>query len=309
MSDRSEHRADNSIRNSTGENSTSGNSTFGKGRSSRPKEPSPPFEPAALLTDAFKEEYGTVFAVSDKERVLEKHFDLKAVESETDIRSGGVYCYKSKLGLDLIQVESDESEKSEKSEEFDAEAVPLILALTGGKQRPASFEALVSLGRNQKLHRLAPKTKREDTVAPSETSSRKHVFTGHPENSSISDASFTHLLSAVEKSGFDINTHAIVDARNREFKVGRYQKAFDIIEILYKRFSTEADRRAQRLRQEETKYRSGKLKMSPKDWQNKKARDIAETQRVERARRHFTHVLGGLRVLWAAEESKNLSAN
>ena len=290
MSNRSEHRGDNSIQ----------NRTFERGRSSRPKEPSPPFEPAALLTDAFREEYSTVFAISDKEQVLEKHFDLKAVESETDIRRGGVYCYKSKLGLDLIQVES---------EEFDAEAVPLILALTGGKQRPASMEALMSLGKNQKLHQLAPKTRSQDAVAPERTPKRKREFSGHPENSPISDASFTHLLTAVEKSGFDINTHGIVDARNREFKVGRYQRAFDIIEILYKRFSTEADKRAQRLRQEETKYRSGKLKMSPKDWQSKKTRDTAETQRVERARRHFTHVLGGLRVLWAAEESENFSAN
>lgn len=304
MSDRSEHRGDDSIR-----NSMSGNNTFGKGRSSRSKEPLPPFEPAALLTDAFREEYSTVFAISDKERVLEKHFDLKAVESETDIRRGGVYCYKSKLGLDLIQVGSEESEKSEKSEEFDAESVPLFLALTGGKQRPASMEALVSLGKNQKLHQLAPKTQGQDSVAPETTPKRKKEFTGHPENSPISDASFTHLLTAVEKSGFDINTHGIVDARNREFKVGRYQRAFDIIEILYKRFSTEADKRAQRLRQEETKYRSGKLKMSPKDWQSKKTRDTAETQRVERARRHFTHVLGGLRVLWAAEESKESSIN
>lgn len=298
MSDRSGHGGNNSIR-----NSTSGNSTRGQGRSSRSKEPSPPFEPAALLTEAFREEYGAVFAVSDKEQVLEKHFDLKAVESETDIRRGAVYCYKSKLGLDLIQVGSEESEESEESEKSDAEAVPLVLALTGGKQRPASMEALMSLGRNRKLHRLAPKTKSQDTVAPAKTPKRKKEFSGHPENSPISDASFTHLLTAVEKSGFDINTHGIVDARNREFKVGRYQKAFDIIEILYKRFSTEADKRAQRLRQEETNYRSGRLKMSPKDWQNKKARDTAETQRVERARRHFTHVLGGLRVLWAAEES------
>ena len=53
----------------------------------------------------------------------------------------------------------------------------------------------------------------------------------------------------------------------------------------------------QRLRAEELKYKAGVLKMSPKQWMLKKQRDTLQTQKIERARRHFARVLDGLRIL------------
>ena len=79
--------------------------------------------------------------------------------------------------------------------------------------------------------------------------------------------------------------------------MGKHQTAFDIIERLSVRFSQTAAARQQKLRAEELKYKSGVLKMSPKQWQQKKQRDTLQTQKIERARRNFARVLDGLRIL------------
>jgi hypothetical protein len=60
---------------------------------------------------------------------------------------------------------------------------------------------------------------------------------------------------------------------------------------------TAADQRMQRLRQEEMNYKSGALRMSPKEWLTKQQRDIAQSQLILRALRYFTKVLDGLRIL------------
>ena len=46
---------------------------------------------------------------------------------------------------------------------------------------------------------------------------------------------------------------------------------------------------------------SGKVRMSPKALMEKRARDIAETQLIERARNRFLRVLDALRVLMRNE--------
>jgi hypothetical protein len=58
-----------------------------------------------------------------------------------------------------------------------------------------------------------------------------------------------------------------------------------------------AEHRMSKLRQEETNYRSGSLKMSPKEWLVKQQRETAQTQRIDRALRFFTKVLDGLRLI------------
>ena len=46
-----------------------------------------------------------------------------------------------------------------------------------------------------------------------------------------------------------------------------------------------------------TDIASGRIKMSPKHLQEKRARDRAQTQAIERARNRFLRVLDGLRIL------------
>ena len=53
---------------------------------------------------------------------------------------------------------------------------------------------------------------------------------------------FTQLLTAAQQSGLVANTDAIIAARDREFRAGRYQRAFDVVEGLYIQLNTQAGR-------------------------------------------------------------------
>lgn len=107
----------------------------------------------------------------------------------------------------------------------------------------------------------------------------------------------SQLLLSAQQSGMVPAAEQIAEVRDREFRAGRHQAALDVIERLYIRFSQEMSQRQQRLRTEEMDYRSGKLTMTPKEWQAKKQRDMRQTQLIDQARRDFSRVLGGLRLL------------
>jgi hypothetical protein len=109
--------------------------------------------------------------------------------------------------------------------------------------------------------------------------------------------SFTQLLAVAAQSGIVPGADQIGHVRDCAFRMGQYQTAFDAIDRLYVGFKQAADARVRRLRAEEIDYRSGVLKMSPKEWQKKKARDTRETNIIERTRRNFVRVLDGLRIL------------
>ena len=60
-------------------------------------------------------------------------------------------------------------------------------------------------------------------------------------------------------------------------------------------------RRQGELRRQEMQYKSGTLKMSPREWMLRQRQEMERTQKIDRARRQFTRVLDGLRVLQAAQ--------
>ncbi len=119
-------------------------------------------------------------------------------------------------------------------------------------------------------------------------------------------SAFGQLISAIQQCGLDVNADAIISVRDREFREGHYQRAFDVVEGLYVQINTQAAQRQGELRRQETQYRSGTLKMSPKDWLARQQRETAKTQKIDRARRQCTRILDGLTVLRAlkAEEEK-----
>jgi hypothetical protein len=112
---------------------------------------------------------------------------------------------------------------------------------------------------------------------------------------------FSQLISAAQQAGLGINVDAIHGVRDREFRDGRYQRAFDVIEGLYVQLGTQAAQRQAELRRQETQYKAGTLKMSPKEWMARQRRETEKTQKIDRARRQFTRVLDGLTVLRAAK--------
>ena len=113
----------------------------------------------------------------------------------------------------------------------------------------------------------------------------------------------SHLFAAVQQAGLLANADAIIGVRQREFREGRYQKAFDIIEGLSQQLAAGAARRQGELRREEIQYKSGALKMTPKEWLLRQRRTTEQTQNIDRARRQFARVLDGLNVLRAQQEA------
>jgi hypothetical protein len=115
---------------------------------------------------------------------------------------------------------------------------------------------------------------------------------------------FAQLITAIKQAGLSVNADAIHSVCDREFRDGRYQRAFDVIEGIYVQMSAQASRRQTELRQEELQYKSGALKMSPKEWMLRQRRETDKTQKIERARRHCARILDGLNSLRAAQSEQ-----
>jgi hypothetical protein len=109
--------------------------------------------------------------------------------------------------------------------------------------------------------------------------------------------SFSQLQTAAQLTGLLPNADAIGFVRDHEFRTGKYQAAFDRIEAIFMHMRAAAEQRAQKLKQEDHYYRSGTLKISPKEWMIKQQRDTEQTQKIDRTLRYFARILDGLRVM------------
>jgi hypothetical protein len=114
-------------------------------------------------------------------------------------------------------------------------------------------------------------------------------------------ATFSQLIAAIQQAGLSLNVDAIHSVGDREFRDGRYQRAFDVIEGVYLQMNAQVARRQAELRQQETQYKAGGLKMSPKEWMLRQRRETDKTQKIERARRHCARILDGLNALRASQ--------
>ena len=83
--------------------------------------------------------------------------------------------------------------------------------------------------------------------------------------------------------------------------MGNYDLAFQTIDAMFARFMASSGQRAQSLAREDAEIAAGRIKISPKDLQAKRARDRSQTQEIDRAKRRFQVVLEGLRVLMNTE--------
>ena len=111
---------------------------------------------------------------------------------------------------------------------------------------------------------------------------------------------FSQLMDSAQRSGLVPGADLIAQIRDREFRTGKYDKAYAGIEGLFSAFSSAASQRTQRLAREEQEIKNGKMKISPKDLLAKRAKDRKEDQEIERARNRFQRVLNGLQVLVSA---------
>ena len=120
------------------------------------------------------------------------------------------------------------------------------------------------------------------------------------ESSILDSGAFSQLLSAAQRSGLVSGADQIGHVRDREFRKGHYDQAFQAINSIFSRFTASAGQRTQQLSREDAEIAAGRIKISPKDLQAKRSRDRMQTQEIDRAQRRFQVVLEGLRILMNA---------
>jgi hypothetical protein len=230
-----------------------------------------------------------------------EYFDAQAVETEEDFQLGALYSLQNQGQIHLIRCTKMEGAPA---------TITMEKALSGKSLKPIPLAKLMELGREQLLHRLLPKDRAETgPKMPGEQVPQDPPANGAEDRGEsgiggdailIDMGSFTQLQTAVQQTDLEVNADAVGFVREHEFREKKYQEAFDRIEGIFQHMRAGAEQRLLRLRQEDFDFRSGVLKMSPKDWMLKQARDIAMTQKIDRALRYFARVLDGLRILMTA---------
>lgn len=234
--------------------------------------------------------------------VLQQYFELKAISDPADLPPGALCALRRNAELYLVEIGPLKDDRRN---------VDLRLHFSARHAKPALLAALVELGRKGALHRLEPKGPEKAPEKPSDdpvsgpaepplqarpempaAAESESIFWGAQQ---IDMTSFTRLISLAQACGMVSNVDNIATVRDAEFRSGHYLTAYYNIERMCTELSSAAQRRQQQLRREETAYRSGRLRMSPKEWGQKIARETAKTQSIDRALSQFRKVMAGLR--------------
>jgi len=125
---------------------------------------------------------------------------------------------------------------------------------------------------------------------------RKPVEAG--ERDQILDVgTFSQLIDAAQRTGLVPGIATIIQVRDCEFRLGRYQQALQLMESQLQGFVGRATQRVQQMAREDLDIASGRIRMSPREIQAKRQRDRQQSQAIERARSRFSRVVDGLRTL------------
>jgi hypothetical protein len=206
---------------------------------------------------------------------LRPHYELKAIGDPADLHPGVLCALHKDDELYVVEIGPLKD---------DQRTVDLRLHLSARRAKPAELSALLELGRKGSLHRLEPKAPKADSESTN--------FGAQ----AIDLGSFTRLISLAQSCGMVQNVDNIGTVRDAEFRMGQYLTAFYNIERMYTALNNAAQQRQQQLRREEIAHRSGRLRMSPKEWNQKVARDTSKTQSIDRALNQFRKVMAGLRL-------------
>jgi hypothetical protein len=268
-----------------------------------------PARPASLsekFLDDFQENWG-----DDQLHVVGRHYGFTPVESDEDIHMDALYYLRK--GDDSILVQTSSADA--------VDAVALINVVNQKPLRPLPRDTFIELGRQRKMVLLlqrhsvvanvdgeAGKAATEDavdaqrTAGPADTAQSQQATAPpaaelNPEQKFLDMGAFSQLMESAQRSGLVPGADQIGFTRDREFRLGNYDLALQIIEGLFSKFTANAAARKQKLTREEADIAAGRIMISPKDLLAKRARDRAQNQAIERARSRFNRVLDGLRVL------------
>ena len=233
-----------------------------------------------------------------KFQVIRRYFEVQEVADDHTIQNNTCYFLRDKDQDYFARVVVAEP---------GSEDISLEDAISGKRLFSLSKTKFLDLGKRRRLVQLDLKATEPATAESKPPTSVQaepaedlphEKLTDNSERDKVLDfGAFTQLMDAALRSGLVPGADQIAQIRDREFRLGHYQKASQLIEGMFSKFMAAAIQRTQRLRREETAIASGRVKMSPKDLQAKRARDSAETRLVDRARNRFMRVLEGLRIL------------
>jgi hypothetical protein len=257
------------------------------------KSPVPPQLPADLIL-----EYESTDSRDARFQVIRRHFEVQEVAADHTIRSHTCYFLRDNDRDYFIRIAAADPSSNDISPED---------AVSGEQLVSLSKTKFLDLGRRRRLVQLCTKASKPLTAG---SILRQGELAGSPEDvqqanlldirardAVLDVGAFTQLMDAASRCRLVPGADQIAHLRDREFRLGKYQEASRAIEGMSNQFIAAATQRAQRVRREEMDIASGKVKMAPRDLQAKRARDIAETQLVERARNRFMRVMEGLRIL------------
>ena len=236
------------------------------------------------LAPEFVQSFGAAADVAAQAKVVDKFFCTLPVNTTGDVKPATLYAHREADSLTLL-VTADRFPTST--------VIPINNVLTGKSLKPLGMQDFLEQGKRERLVELQPRQRNGSPQKEARAAASDEPTTRF---TSLDLTAFNQLVLAADQSGL-ISSIPISNARDQHFRQERYHHAFSAIERAYQEFSTKAGQRTTKLRQEEQAYKRGRLKMSPKQWQEKQRKDAAQTQKVERARKHFKLVLDGLRLL------------
>lgn len=233
-----------------------------------------------------------------KFQVLRRYFEVQQVAADHTIQKNNCYFLRDNDRDYFIRIAVDELPRND---------IALADAISGKHLISLSKRKFLELGKRRRLVQLEPRDLKP-TAAEADPPPGVRAKSGEdlppenlPDNSErdkvLDIGAFTQLMDAALRCRLVPGADQIAHIRDREFRMGKYEKASQLIEGMFSKFTAAAIQRSQRLRREEAGIASGTIKMSPRDLQAKRARDVAETQLADRARNRFMRVLEGLRIL------------
>ncbi len=256
--------------------------------------------------------------------IINQHFGFREVQSDQDIHGDALYYVHTKQTSILACTPSADQMK---------DSVELISLVDNRPINPFSRTAFLRLGTKRKMVLLTLRENRDteqqerekqetgaeqldvstsrETEATDEVDQEQGVSTQRsvdetdesgeePEQNILDLGAFSQLLTSAQRSGLVPEADQIGYVRDREFRMGKYDLAFQTVDAMFSRFMASAGQRTQSLAREDAEIASGRIKISPKDLLAKRARERSQTQEIERAKRRFQVVLEGLRALMNA---------
>ena len=176
----------------------------------------------------------------------------------------------------------------------------------GKRLVPIAIDKLIRASLKSKAFLLALPMIRPSVERIIETNKPEIVSDTADRDKILDMGAFTQLLDSAQRSGIVPGSGIIIQVRDCEYRLGRYNKALQMMETLYTSFVGAEMQRNQRLQIEENEIASGRKKMTQRDLQAKRIRDNQNTQAIERAKVRFQRVLEGLRGLLHLESHVDL---